>query len=305
MGSGSREVGRGDSRYSQPQIGLGREMWAFLLGFLTENELFPFLDAHGVLVSELDHAVLQAQHREAVEHVSSLGSRAPSKSEPVGEHSHLTAAQAEPTFAEHVANAQFFEFAWVELAGLLVPQPRVRSEHVESLAATVPAKGDIDGLVRFCEPLQAESAPPASTVSFNPITNTQSFVCDNPDVRICGPAHGAQTETGRSLMGFSVGAGLRQMSVIAFDGKLIIANGHHRAVALLKAGHDRAPVLVSTVSEIGATPMVRPSMFNPRTVLGPRAPRLVDFLGPAAVELPCRTMRTVFSVHAEVLVVPA
>jgi hypothetical protein len=258
-----------------------------------------------VPVSELDLADLKDRHELALRHVATLSRLATPSLQQLEKHPHIEAVLTEPTFAEHVANAQRFEFAWVDLAGLLVPQPRVAWDHVQSLASSAPQPGDEEALLRFCLPLQSGTEPPASSIAFNTITNTQSFVSDNPDVRICGPARGAQPETGRALVGFSLGAGLRQMSVVMFDGKLIMANGHHRAVALLEVGHARAPVLVSTVSELGATPMLRPGMFNPRTVLGPRAPRAFDFLGPAAIELPCRVMRTVFSVHAEVLLVPA
>jgi len=40
-------------------------------------------------------------------------------------------------------------------------------------------------------------------------------------------------------------------------------------------------------------------MFNPNMVFGPKPPRIVDFLGLAAVEVPTRKMRFLFSVHAE------
>jgi hypothetical protein len=49
----------------------------------------------------------------------------------------------------------------------------------------------------------------------------------------------------------------------------------------------------------------RPGMFNPNMVFGPNPPRIVDFLGPAAVEVPTRKVRFLFSVHAEQHLIPA
>ena len=78
-----------------------------------------------------------------------------------------------------------------------------------------------------------------------------------------------------------------------------------QAAALAHAGHDRIPVLLAAVPALELTPTARNGMFKPQIVLGPTPPRIADFLSPAAVDLPRRPMRLLFSIHAEVHPIPA
>jgi hypothetical protein len=107
------------------------------------------------------------------------------------------------------------------------------------------------------------------------------------------------------MIGFSIGPGLHQMSVVSFAGKHMLNNGYHHAVALALAGHTRVPVIIATVASPDAAPMARFGMFSPQIVFGPVPPRIADFLSPAAIDLPCNRARLLFTVHAEVHPVPA
>jgi hypothetical protein len=203
-----------------------------------------------------------------------------------------------------MANARSVQFASVELGKLIACQPKVDLDHVERLMAQVPALGDEDGLRRFCLPLQRDGMAPQVQTTFNPVTNTFGCIVDNPDVRICGPVQGEQPGTGRGFAGFSIGPGFHQMSVVVFDHRYMLNNGYHRAVALARAGHDRAPVILVEAPMADLTPPARHGMFNRQIVFGPKPPRIEDFASPAALEFASRRMRLLISVHAEVHPIP-
>jgi hypothetical protein len=95
------------------------------------------------------------------------------------------------------------------------------------------------------------------------------------------------------------------MSVVSLGGKHMLNNGYHRAVALMQAGHSRVPVIMVTVPSVDMAPTTRLGMFSPQAVFGPIPPRVADFLGAAAMDVPCKRMRLLFTVHAEVYAVPA
>jgi hypothetical protein len=288
------------SATSQTQIA-AKPRTRVLLGF------FPALDAPSYLQSigiEIDPLSLSANHAPASAHVAQLGHRSETSVTPLPAHPHVTELRAEPTFAEHAANAKSLQFAYVEVGKLVACQPRVDWDHVERLMPQVPALGDDDALLRFCLPLQRDGVAPQVQATFNPVTNTFGCVVDNPDVRICGPVQGGQPGTGRSLVGFSIGPGLHQMSVAMFNGRYMLNNGYHRAVALAHAGHERIPVILVEPPALELTPTARNGMFSPQIVFGAVPPRVADFVTPAAVDLASRRMRLLFSVHAEVHPIP-
>jgi len=94
------------------------------------------------------------------------------------------------------------------------------------------------------------------------------------------------------------------MNVVAFNGRYMLSNGYHRAVALLRAGHERIPVILVEAPALELTPTARNGMFSPQIVFGQKPPRIADFNTPAAAEFTSRRMRLLFSVHAEVHRIP-
>ena len=183
-------------------------------------------------------------------HATQLGVRADTVVTPFGAHPHLDALRAEPTFPEHgVKRASPWTSPGWTSAPLIACQPRVNMDYVEQLRRSAPAVGDTDGLLQFCLPLQGSVPAIPIEPKFNPGSNTFSWLSENPDVRVCGPIKGAAPGTGRAMVGFALGPGLHQMSVVSFAGKHMLNNGYHHAVALALAGHTRIPVIiVSTVA---------------------------------------------------------
>jgi hypothetical protein len=285
---------------SQTQLAI-KPRTRVLLGFFQPTDASNYLQSVG---ADLDPNSLSARHAVAHAHVAQIAPRGETSVTPLPENPRLAELRAEPTFAEHAANAKTLQFAYVDVGKLVACQPRIDWDHVERLTGQIPAVGDEDGLRRFCLPLQKDSVAPHVQATFNPITNTFSCIVDNPDVRICGPVQGAQPETGRGLVGFSIGSGLHQMSVVLFNGRYMLNNGYHRAVALARAGHERAPVILVEAPALELTPTARNGMFSPQIVFGAAPPRIEDFVSPAAVEFASSRMRLLFSVHAEVHPIP-
>jgi hypothetical protein len=255
-------------------------------------------------VEKVDPVALEGQCVGARAHVARLGAREESQWSPIGEHLHLMVLRSEPTFVEHLLPPQGARFVWIELGSLVACQPRVDWDHVERLTEEAPREGDLEGLLRFCMPLQREAAVARPRAIFKAGLNAFGWIGNHPDVRIGEPGQGELPGTGRELVGFSIGTGLRQMSVVSFNGRHMLRNGYHRAVALARAGHERVPVIFVDAPALEQTPPSVNGMFSPSIVFGPTPPRIVDFLGPAVVEVPTKRVRFLYLVRVEQHVIP-
>lgn len=270
-----------------------------LAGYLQPTETEAYLNSHGAVLEGCGGQALEDRCARARKYVSHLEPRPEPTVASIPEHPHLADLRAEPTFGEHVIAGMNVDFVTVDLERIVACQPTVDWDHVERLGPLVPQVGDAESLLRFCLPLQRDAAPPTATISLNASTSTFGIVVENPDVRICGPFQG-EHPGGRSLFGFSIGSGLGQMNVVSFNGRLLLNNGYHRAVALVKAGHKQVPVILAPSPAIEATPTMRNGMFSPKVVFGPAPPRVHDFISPAAVDVPTERHRFLFSIHAEI-----
>lgn len=262
-----------------------------LLGFIPPSEVETYLkttmqiDTRGTSLT-----ALLANHAVAYAYAQSLTKHSESAVIELGDHPHLNALRTEPAFQENPKDVVLVK---IDVRRLRVPQPRVDWPYVEQLIAQVPDIGDEAALLEFCVPLQKTApATAARESSFSRNTQTLSFVTDNPDFRIGGPVVDNLGQ-GRSLLGFWLAPGLRQMSVMDLDGRYVLRNGHHRAVALVARGHVEIPVLLSRSGE----QTERPGRFPMAVVLGAEPPRIENFLSPAAVDLPRRRTRTLYTVQ--------
>lgn len=267
-----------------------------LVGFVRPAEIDTYLQSTiQIDARNIDLGKFAIAHAAAHAHASSLKARPEAKVTPfVGDHPHLRALRAEPTFQE-IESSGPIELAWVDVRKLRVTQPRVDWRYVEQLVAEAPEVGDEAALLQFCVPLQQTAPADAATQSsFSRTTQALSFVTDNPDFRIGGPVVD-NIGNGRALLGFWISPGLRQMIGMDIGGRCALRNGYHRAVALAARGHTEVPILISRNSA-EQTP-ARPGMFPPGLVFGDAPPRIEDFFGPAAVDLPRRRARTLYSVQ--------
>ncbi len=268
-----------------------------LAGYFQPGDIELYMQTTQIDASAVDRAKFSSDYSAACTHVLSIAPRTEPSVVPLGDHTHLKALQAEPTFQEFASPGGPIQLVNIDVRKLAVAQPRVDWSHVERLMAKAPTPGDELGLLQFCVPLQKDAPVVQVQANCTPATNTLSFIIDNPDFRICGPIV-ESTDNGRAALGFLIGAGLQQMSVVSLSGRFVINNGYHRAVALAARGHVEVPVLLLQGTQLGHTPVGRPGMFQPSLVFGDNAPRIEDFLGLAAIDLPRRRTRTLYTVHA-------
>ena len=110
---------------------------------------------------------------------------------------------------------------------------------------------------------------------------------------------------GPAFTGFAIGSGLPQMSVAEFQGRYILKNGYHRAVALLRAGITEAPCLVVHAKNYNATGANAPGFLPRELILSDKPPRLEDFnSAEAAVPYPRRLTKAVIVIQAQRLMIP-
>lgn len=268
-----------------------------LVGFFQPDEIEAYVQTTMQIDTRvIDAAKFSADYVAARSHVIGLGSRSESTLVAL-DHAHLNELQDEPTFQEFVSPGGPIELVKIDIRKLVVVQPRVEWSYVEQLVAKAPEPGDTDGLFKFCVPLQRDAPPALIEPAFARATQTLAFVTDNADFRVCGPVVDS-AGNGRAVLGFSIGPGLQQMSVMHFRGRYILNNGYHRALALAARGHVDVPVLLLHGTAVEHTPAARPGRFPPSLVFGDAPPRIEDFFGPAAIDLPRRRTRTLYSFQA-------
>ncbi len=140
----------------------------------------------------------------------------------------------------------------VELDRLSLFQKHVNLSYVHDLRNLLGPKPSEEDIFRYCL-----LDPPQPTVKFAKVaSNGYVFVSPSNDLRFLGPVllEPAQVTgyplPGRAsgVVGLVAGFGANCLSVMAFEGRLILNNGTHRAVALRQAGFTHVPVLVQHVS---------------------------------------------------------
>jgi len=238
-------------------------------------------------------------------YVSALALRPEAGVEPIAPTARLTALAAEPTFGEYTSGMSSWQFAMVDLRRLVVFQPWVNTEHLSRLAARLPLVGDDEGLVRLTLPLKAESSDLVEVVTaFDQGKNLWTITSDHLDLRLLGPIAGQEDKAGRKFVGFQFGIGLRAMSAVEFNGRFILKNGYHRAVALAVGGHVRVPMLILRAPSYALTGGGGVPNFSEELVMGSRPPRLEDFMSMAAVDVPRRRLKVVITMQGQAFGIP-
>lgn len=287
---------------SGPHVAFDTPNARALLGFMDDPGMRQFFALSGISADLLDRSAFDRAVNAARAHVGAISTRPEAAETPLEHHPHLDALRGEPTFLEHAAGSTGFDFAMVDLDRLVVAQPRVDLAHVDALRARAPEPGDADGLLRFCLPLQAEQ-PLDNFEIMTPTQTTLDLMVDNPDVRVCGFFQGSEPRSGRVMVGFFLGTGLRQMRVAKVGQRHILVNGYHRAVALMMKGHRKIPVILAQSAGLAGVPQP-PDFFTPQMLLGPTPARVEDFVTTAAVDVIRTPIRRLFSVHTAIHPIP-
>lgn len=194
------------------------------------------------------------------------------------------------------------EVVMVEPSKLVVVQQWVDMVQIEALSRRLPSENDLDSLFEFCLPERSEGDDP---MVFSGVGGgTFTVVSPRVDFTILRPVQGVQNDASKPFIGFVLGSALPHMSIVEHQDRFILRNGHHRAVAFAAAGFKRIPVTLLRFGSYAGSGFNRPDFFPQELLLSKKPPMVCDFLGPAAMDVPRRKLRTVITVHAQVQHIP-
>jgi len=167
---------------------------------------------------------------------------------------------------------------YVALANVISNQYHVDLDYVDRLSVRAAAARTPELLAAFCMP-QPRLPDPVVTGTR---TSQQVFIEDiaylagRPEVR----------RVNRGVVELRIrlipqGSFLSCAEADTGSGPVVVAgNGTHRMIALLRAGHTHAPLLVRPAFSAQDLGLGRPTGFSPEILSSRRPPRLVDFLDP-------------------------
>jgi len=254
-----------------------------LIGWLPERE------AHAILSLPAKPRGRQPEHVRRIERAHAAVASRPEGidqtgilAEPGEElREHLAALRAHPI------GRQYFEMglraAIVDLTRLCSPQWLVHSDYAQrsgSLGALLDAarQDDMLSLARLTLPLSEAIETP---LTFDQQRN--AWVLDDcpPNATVVAN-FSLQLEPVPGIRGTGYGFCIAQppsfVRVVRYRGRYFLKDGHHRSVALLERGIARIPVLVETLLE--GQPLGLSDTLPDSILLGPRPPRMTDFLHP-------------------------
>jgi len=281
--------------------------WKVLLGFLSEGDANNFVAAQGFELPPEKSEEIKAEIKEAISYVSGISGRRHLKPEikeiPQRFQPHLQQVSKQSTFPETHQGMKSWSFGMVEIRTIHCFQQNINLEYIEQLLEKTPAPDDPEGTLEFCLPSKGPEGSPV-LVGYNQNTFTYSVVSENLDLRILGNIQGEDPVTKRKFLGFGFGGGLRQMSVVEYQGVYMIKNGYHRAYALAKKGHTYMPCLVVKTDSYLLTGANAPGFFPVDLMTSDKSPIIDDFFSKAAVNAPRRRLRVVLTIHGEAQVIP-
>ncbi|MGJ7916581.1 hypothetical protein ACI48D_14030 [Massilia sp. LXY-6] len=199
----------------------------------------------------------------------------------------------------------------VRLDRLVICQNHVNRDFVDGLKEGLGPSPGPSALFDFCQP--SEDRWPAVQMREHGFRH-YSFRSDSADLRLHESAllradqlQGHDTAgTVSGAVGVMVGFSSNCLNAIRDDdnGRLLLNNGYHRAVALLELGITHAPCVVQTVTrrdELDLTAKAVVARDPGYFFNGKRPPLLKDYLDPRiAKTFPIRKVSRVIEVHVEV-----
>lgn len=180
------------------------------------------------------------------------------------------------------------EIRMVEVDRLIVRQTHVARARVDALTARLDGCADPEALFHFCLPIERDDPP----VTVRRIGDGRfAFSSPSTDFR----PHELKVlpaETLATLESFGpvvhgvavlVGYGSNLLNVIESDGRMLLHNGYHRAVALRAAGVTHAPAVVQRVTRRDELALVAPQKVIDEPAFyfrAARPPLIKDFFDP-------------------------
>lgn len=200
-------------------------------------------------------------------------------------------------------------FGLVELDKLVVSQYSMTRAVVDRIVQTHPLPLSPRRLVQLCLPLEA---PAASFQLASQHGREFTFVSDAHDMRfldaqVVSPLTvNAQPVMGhpQAVVALSVGFSANLLNVVRYNGRVVINNGHHRALALRRMGFTHAPCLIQPCASHAELQQAATSEILRHVDLyfdSPRPPLMRDFDHPLltlAIRSP--RMKRVLTIKVEV-----
>ena len=232
--------------------------YAIICGYPPMDEFLSFMRDRSS-GKRPEYRLLADQWRKGNQYVKTLEESTPEKQNyrflPLPEH--LSDLQQE-VLADPVVQGTYdrvpIDVGMIELDKLCVYQKHLNLSYVRSLQTILSKDANEETIFRFCL-----LDPPKPTVKFAKVAaNGYVFVSPSNDLRFLGPALLDPEQVtdyplpGRAagVVGLVAGMGANCLSVISFDGRLILHNGTHRAAALWQAGFRQVPAIVQEVASL-------------------------------------------------------
>jgi hypothetical protein len=199
-------------------------------------------------------------------------------------------------------------FAVVPLGELVTPQWWADAGYVEALAASAPAEDDLDGMFDFSFSMGRLARP------MNLGLNGAAFASARGDSGSVGPLRVARYSPERVTFEFDITPRPNWIWLAASQDmtRLLILNGVHHLLALMKAGRRHAYCLLRPAHSLddlranGWDPQ-NPELFKPDELKGARPPLLRDYLDDehaADVGIHLRQSYLRLAVQAEPCIIP-
>jgi hypothetical protein len=221
-----------------------------------------------------DHAGRAEAAREAVAARSAFTPVVDAVHEPTEDLSRYgDAMRQDPNVAQFVGEG--WRVATVDVRRAVPLHPMV---FVDGARARVDA-ADADDLISLATVSLPTPAPLDLPVQHDPLTNTFTVSSPNPNLRILGSSAGRSPLGTRGFV-FQVGVTPSFVKVAQVGDRLILCDGHHRVLALLRRNISTIPALVrrlASFDELGASA----DMFSRDVLLGDQPPTMLDYLDDA------------------------
>lgn len=206
---------------------------------------------------------------------------------------HTVQVSAHPAFQAVYPNAQF---KMVELGKLIAFQHWVDADVSEGIHGGNSALRPTDAEVLsaclppdFFPPTKMQWQANGQSVMVSSFNNTLAVM-------------GMQVNYQAGQVAFAIGGGANLMLVREHAGRLVLANGYHRAWWLRQRGVEMVPVVMMSVPREG---LGQPGAIATDILLGDRPPLIDDFLDDAlATTFEVRSMVRVVKITSEVLTIP-
>lgn len=272
-----------------------------LFGFMESKEALAYLQQQCVF-KDTSRRALEAAWMRAKK---KLGAPNPEAGKPEfrdippEDEAYCRGIMSHPRFVDTV-HGLIWDFRQVKIAPLLAFQLDVAIARADALCASVGASSPVRDLLPICLPQTILDIPNEPEDIPNPEGGLPLGVrirCDDPNLRILGKGRGPDPIRRVETIGAAFGPSVPYVHVADYKGRCFLRNGYHRAYALLKAGLDFMPCLVTEVSnyrEIGIMPN---GTFAPRLLNTSDPPTCGHFCEERATQVALRPRQRVIEIR--------